>query len=194
MKQTKKSLRLRYFIKSGMQLKFLRVNILLALFISLVIAFSVYQLSINILGTSLEEVYPPGLLNNIYKNLDSALAIRLLFTILVIIIATFLITHRVAGPAYHIERDLSNMAEGDLTKRIYLRKYDELIPIATKLNAMADYIGRNLNSINSKLEAMEKLCEQLKSGELNPSACRDISTKLTASLQGAKDALSKFRV
>jgi len=182
MNETKKTMRLKYFISSGMQLKFLRANILLAIFISLAIAFSVYQLSMNILGPSLEEVYPAGIVNDIYKNLDSSLTVRLFFIILIVIIATFLISHRVAGPAYHIERDLSTMTEGDLTKRIYLRKHDELKPIATKINKMADMVSQGLNSIDKNLETMGKLNEELR------------SEKLAASLKGAKDVLSQFRI
>ena len=181
MDQTKKTMRLKYFIRSGLQLRFLRVNILLAIFVTLAVALSVYQLSMNILGPSLEEVYPPGLLQGIYGNLNTAFRARLLLIILVVIIATFLIFHRIAGPAYHIERDLGTMTDGDLTKRIYLRKHDELKPIATNLNKMVDFISQNLDTIQKNLETMEKLNEEIR------------SEKLGASLKGTRDALSQLR-
>ena len=101
---------------------------------------------------------------------------------MIAIIATFLISHRVAGPAYHIERDLSTMANGDLTKRIYLRKHDELKPIAANLNKMVDFISRNLDSIKKNVETMEKLNEEIR------------SEKLGASLKGTRDALSQIRI
>lgn len=182
MHQAKRPMRLHYFLKTGIQLRFLRVNILLAIFVTLAVAFSVYQLSMNILGSSLEEVYPPGLLQGIYGNLNTAFGARLLLIILVVIIATFLIFHRIAGPAYHIERNLSTMANGDLTKKIYLRKHDELKPIASNLNKMVDFISQNLDTIQKNLETMEKLNEGIK------------SEKLGASLKGIRDALSKFKI
>ncbi len=120
MHQAKRPMRLHYFLRTGIQQRFLRVNILLAIFVTLAVAFSVYQLSMNILGSSLEEVYPPGLLQGIYGNLNTASGARLLLIILVVIIATFLIFHRIASPAYHIERNLRTMANGNLTGKTYL--------------------------------------------------------------------------
>ncbi len=182
MNQAKRPMRLHYFLKTGIQQRFLRVNILLVIFLTLAIAFSVYQLSTDILGPNLEEVYPSGLLNEIYTNLNNAFGARLAVIILIAIIATFLISHRVAGPAYHIERDLSTMANGDLTKRIYLRKHDELKSIAANLNKMVDFISRNLDSIKKNVETMEKLNEEIR------------SEKLGASLKGTRDALSQIRI
>ncbi len=186
-------MRLKYFIKSGLQIKFLRINILLTIFISLAAAFSVYQLSMDILGPNLEDVYPPGMLKQIYITLGNAFTFRILVIIAIVIIATFFITHSVAGPAYHIERDLTEMAKGDLTKRIYLRKHDELKSIASKLNKMADYITQNLGSIEKNLESMEKLCENLKNGSSDLTRSPDVSDKFTASLKNIKDTLSKFQ-
>ena len=194
MSQVKKSIRLKYFIKSGIQLKFLRVNLLLVILITLAVALPVYQLSINILGSSLEEVYPPGLLKDIYKSLNSAFGVRLLFIMLIVIIATFLITHRVAGPAYHIECDLAKMTEGDLTKRIYLRKHDELKLIADKVNKMADRFSQSLNSIQKNVETMEKLYQELRHNELDLSKRQDILERLATSIKGTRDILSQFRI
>lgn len=182
MEQIKKSMRLKYFLRTGIQAKFLRANILLAIFVTLAAAFSVYQLSMNVLGTSLEEVYPPGLLKEIYTNLDSGFIARLLLIIVAVVIATFFISHRVAGPAYRIEQDLAIMAEGDLTKKIYLRKYDELKPIANKLNKITDMVNEGLGAIEKNVETMEKLNEEIR------------SEKLTVSLKDARNVLSKFRI
>jgi len=198
MNQSKKSMRRRYFIKNGMQLRYLRTNILLTILASLFIVITVYQLTINILGTSLAEVYPPALLNGIYNTLESTLRVRLLWIIipliLVIITATILISHRLAGPAYRIERDLSEMAEGNFTKKIRLKKYDELKPIAANLNKMIDMISQNLNSIEKNLENISKLYQKLSHGGSDLSKYRDISKEIDTSLKGAKDALSYFKI
>lgn len=194
MNKTKKTPRLRYYIRSGLQLKFVRINILLVIFISIAIAYSIYQLSINILGPNLEEVYPPGLLKEIYNNFYNAFGIRLLFIISFVVIIIFFVSHQVAGPAYHIERDLTTMAEGDLTKRIYLRKHDELKPIAKKLNKMADFISQKLDSIKKNLEITENLSEEIRRGELDLSRRQDISEKLAVSLKEIKNILTQFKI
>jgi len=194
MDRTKKSIRLKYFLKTGLQQRFLRENILLVIFVVLFIAISVYQLSMNILGPNLEGIYPSGLLKEIYMNYSNALVVRLLFIISAVVIVTFLITHRVAGPAYHIERDLAAMADGDLTKRVYLRKYDELKMIATNLNKMVDRVSQSLDFIKKDLETMEKLSEELKHGEFDQSKRDDLSEKIAIALKGIRDALSQFRI
>jgi methyl-accepting chemotaxis protein len=48
-----------------------------------------------------------------------------------------MMTHRVAGPAYRIEKSLEKMLEGNFGFKIILRKNDEMKPLAKKLEALS---------------------------------------------------------
>ncbi len=194
MNKDKKHLRLKYFIRSGIQAKFLRVHILLAIFTILVITFSIYQLCMSILGASLDEIYPPGLLINIYKNFNTTFTVRLLLILVVLVITSFVVSHRVAGPAYHIERNLDVMAKGDLTKKIYLRRDDELKAIANNINKIADISSQRLDMVGKNLERIEKLSQKLSHPEYDAAGRQKLSEELIASLKEIRNAVSQLNI
>lgn len=193
MSEDKKSRR-RYFIKGGIQSRFVRLNVLLAIFVALIITTSIYRVSREVLGSRLEEVYPPGTLQNIYRVFEKALVLRLLLAIAVVAIASILVFHHLSGPIYHIEHDLDSICRGDLTRRIYLRPHDELKPLAASLNKLLDLTTQNLNSMERELGAAEKLGQDLRLSEIDLSRRQDISDKLAASLKSMRETLSQFRI
>ncbi len=77
---------------------------------------------------------------------DTAMIIRpQLFTIvfwysvplvIFVILGGIVITHRIAGPAYHIERNLDKLLQDEPIELIHLRKGDELKELAEKINAV----------------------------------------------------------
>lgn len=50
----------------------------------------------------------------------------------------FRLTHRYYGPLVSIERFVDQITQGDFTKRVLIRKKDELHRLVEKLNTMAD--------------------------------------------------------
>jgi len=51
-------------------------------------------------------------------------------------------SHKVAGPLVRIKRALQDIADGDLSTRITLRKYDELHDLADAINQMVEQLQR----------------------------------------------------
>jgi signal transduction histidine kinase len=56
--------------------------------------------------------------------------------LLFVIVGGIVITHRFAGPVYHIERKLDKLLQGEPIELIRLRKGDELKELAEKINAV----------------------------------------------------------
>ncbi len=59
-----------------------------------------------------------------------------------------LLSHRIAGPIYRIEKSIQGMQEGDLTMRIFLRDKDELTELAEQFNQMSATLNQKINLIN----------------------------------------------
>ena len=64
------------------------------------------------------------------------LLIPLVLTFVCLTLHGILLTHRVAGPAYRLERTLKSMRQGDLSIDIRLRKRDYLASVADAYNEM----------------------------------------------------------
>jgi len=72
-------------------------------------------------------------------NLILVLSIPPLF--LILILWGISLSHRFTGPMERLEKELDKISEdGDYTKRIRLRKYDDMKPIADAINKLMDNI------------------------------------------------------
>jgi methyl-accepting chemotaxis protein len=77
--------------------------------------------------------------------------------IIVAIIGYFslILSHRIAGPAYALSRDLKRLADGDLTVQIQLRKGDFHMETAEALNLTAGILRNKISAIKSALADLE---------------------------------------
>lgn len=101
----------------------------------------------------------PGMLPLLDELFSSAplMIFKLVIYILIVVIASAVISHRIAGPIYKFEKTCEKISDGDFTQRVYLRKGDALIELQTAFNAMMDKI-HELLKLNEELK--KKLIEK----------------------------------
>ncbi len=66
-----------------------------------------------------------------------------IYVLLVIIIST-IISHKMAGPVYRFEQTCKEIAKGNFSQRVHLRKGDQLIELQDEFNHMMDVIEERL--------------------------------------------------
>ena len=152
----KKQMRREYYISRDIQLKYIRLTLLLMVLVCLIMGYTIYETWWGILAKKLAVVYPLENVTGLYSFFNSTLILTLLIMIPVIVVATMYLSHRVAGPVFHIEKDLIEIGQGDLSRRIVLRKTDELKKLASELNRFISQVDNHLSNIKvdfSKLQA-----------------------------------------
>ena len=107
--------------------------------------------------------------------LSSALTIALIG--IATIAMTLFTSHRIAGPLYRVEKDLEEVASGDLAKRINLRKNDELKMLAQNLNNIIQRLGSDIGKIKTTISILESAPDSKRAKE---------------SLKEIKNILSKY--
>jgi methyl-accepting chemotaxis protein len=88
-------------------------------------------------------------------------------------------SHKIAGPIYMIERRLNEVAAGDLTVRLKLRKNDHFHDTCDVLNNCVSSLQNKVNEVKTAARAAQ---EQLKSGGQDGEAI----AKLLATLEQFK--------
>ncbi len=78
----------------------------------------------------------------------------------IVIISTFY-SHRIAGPSYRIVRALDELASGDLSTPVRLRKKDHLKRIAGAVNDTREAWAQSVGDIRSAVEALKAHPEPL---------------------------------
>lgn len=64
-------------------------------------------------------------------------AVKISMYLLIVLIVSVVVSHRMAGPVFKFEKSCSILAEGDFTHRVYLRKGDQLMDLQNQFNNMA---------------------------------------------------------
>jgi len=68
---------------------------------------------------------------------------------------SLILSHKIAGPAYALTRDLKRLADGDLTVEIRLREGDFNMEAADALNFTAEILRTRMKAIKAELAILE---------------------------------------
>ena len=138
--------RRRYFIKKKFQLKYIGV-ILGVMFLGAVVSgYTIYYNTWLLLGEKLANVYPQGMLMQIFRSVNMSLALNLFFVSIFCIGIAIFTSHKVAGPIYRMVKFLGDVTGGDYSQRVRLRKHDELKGLAEAINTLVDKLEREKKS------------------------------------------------
>jgi methyl-accepting chemotaxis protein len=133
--------RKKYFIKSGLQSRYLKLIFVAAALPTFLFSFCLYYLFFYLMAEQLG--IPESIAYNIKPvlgkiNLILLLGLPVIFILL--LLWGLVISHRIAGPVYRLEQDLDKIARGDFSLRIRLRRKDELTSIVEGINKVLDKI------------------------------------------------------
>lgn len=92
---------------------------------------------------------------------------------------TLFTSHKIAGPLYRIEKDLGELASGNLNVRFMLRGQDEIKELAASLDLAALSLREKFSALKSAADLVE-------------ASAKDASPEIKKNVQTLKDAVSKF--
>jgi HAMP domain-containing protein len=128
--------RVHYLINRKMQLgftlRFMFVTVLFALFVGFEVYLTVWPV--------VSQFVPRELMHLVRGQVLLRTLLFLVPIILVIASFTILISHRVAGPLFRIQRTIDKVVRGEDVENINLRKHDELKELAAKINELIGVI------------------------------------------------------
>ena len=146
-----------YIVRMDFQYDFIIKFCILTVIASVIVAGIIYF----VCGTTVTTVFRDSRLKILstsdfimpYLLLSSFIAI--FFSTLACWWMTLLISNRLAGPIFRLEKDIAKMAEGDLTVHFRVRKDDELKSLASIINAMARDLQGDVRTLKEQVDRNE---------------------------------------
>ncbi|MFQ5484912.1 MAG: hypothetical protein ACE5DO_06225, partial [Desulfobacterales bacterium] len=83
-------------------------------------------------------------------------AITLVLISLAAVVIILLISHKIAGPMFRFEKDLLEIGEGNLVKRVSLRKKDQFTDLSDSLNRMTESLQRKVAAVGDEVALLIK--------------------------------------
>jgi len=132
--------RRQYFVAKKFQVKFAWMIVLFMVAVAFFSSLTMYYYIWVLLGEKLANVYPQGRLVGILRTANFALLIRLALISPLVFLLAIVLSHRIAGPIYRIRTTLDEVLKGDYSKRLFLRKTDELKDVADRINGLIELL------------------------------------------------------
>jgi len=122
--------------------KHLQYRYMALIFASVLLAFLVVGL--DVLWTISRVVNEHPMMQPMLEELTQLaplFAIKVAMYLLIVLIVSVVVSHRMAGPVFKFEKSCATVAEGDLSHRVYLRKGDQLTDLQDQFNNMLGNIA-----------------------------------------------------
>jgi len=100
---------------------------------------------------------------------------------------SIVITHRVAGPLFVIERMVRHLSEGNLSARIKLRKGDDLAEFVQSMNLMAENLESSVSELHERGENLVALVR-----DLSPAPASEKHAKALAEVKEIEKILAQY--
>ena len=133
--------RKRYLVKKGLQFRYLGLIFIAIILPTLLVVGCLYYLIFSLMAEQLG--IPESIAYNlfpVFKKVNLILLLGIPIISVALLFWGLLISHRIAGPIYRLERELDRIAQGDFSLRLKIRRKDELGSIAEGINKVLDRI------------------------------------------------------
>ena len=140
--------RKQYFIKGPIQSRYLILTLISMVVPTFLVMGGLYYLQATLMAQELalpESIY--GHLIPVLKKVNLYLAVALPILFLIIFIYAVIISHRLAGPIFRLEKDLDKIIAGDYSVRIRFREKDKLDRLANKLNQVLEKLPQTKSGL-----------------------------------------------
>jgi methyl-accepting chemotaxis protein len=166
-----KNKRKKYIIEGNFQARFILRFVLIIVGVTLLSTGSIlllfylkYQYGGTDPGGILIRVTPEGTsdVSSLFSVVFTPLIAANLLVLVISIPFTLLYSHKIAGPIYRLQQCLDLLLSGEMDFIITLRRHDEFKYLADKMNALIDYMRRNVGDVRMSYRVIRKRIGQIK--------------------------------
>ncbi len=182
-----------YLIRKDIQLRLAIYNLLfLLLAIGLIMATALIPLYANFQNP--ENLWSQHFSAKFFIVIIDRLAVAFAGIFVLAFIFQIVLTHRFTGPLINFSKTFQKITQGDLTRKIFLRRKDFLGKEASEVNAMMDTLTQIIAAIKEENDQLLLILEDATAGKLKDD---QLEAKLREALKQAgqsKANLSKLKI
>lgn len=190
--------RKQYLISRRFQLKYVGLILALMFLTAALCSYVVYYSTMLLMGEKLANVYPQGRLMAIVNAVNFRILLSMVFISPMIVVIGILLSHKIAGPVFRMEKVLDNMSKGDLRANIVLRKGDEMATLAEAINKVTDSIKLVMvgqkERMGAILNEMNVLKKTVGSNPQVPAAVNDSVRMLEKEISELAENLEEYKL
>ena len=182
-----------YLVVNKFHLKLLVINLIYVLFIFAVIIgeilFPFYQDMFKI-----NDLYAQHYSAKFFIVLLNRLSITLLVILVFIFLYQVMVNHKFCGPLVNFSNTFRKISQGDLTRKIFLRRHDFLKNEAAQVNGMIDSLSERIRTLKKDHDSLLSALEGMSKVEMVPGEYQDALRTLKKQADICNKHLSEFKI
>lgn len=194
MKQTSNRRQLKnYLIVNKFHFKLLIINLIYVLLIFAVIILVVLSPFYRDIF-QIKDIYAQHYSAKFFIVLLNRLSIALLALLLFSFLYQIMINHKFCGPLINFSNTFQKISQGDLTRKIFLRRYDFLKNEAAQVNDMIDSLSDHVMTLKKDYACLLSALEGLSGAEMAQGEYQSVLEKLKKQADICNKHLSMFKI
>jgi len=194
MKRTENQRKLKnYLMANKSQLKIALANLMLVVLAVGVIVFTIlkpfYQ-DIYIM----DDLYSQHYSAKFFLVLLDRSSLAFIAIILLALIHNILANHKLCGPLVNFSNTFKKIAQGDLTRKVFLRRYDFLKTEAHQINEMIDFLSVHITAIKKDNDRLLSVLKEVDTGKMEKNKYENALNTVKKQANLCNEHLSKFKI
>ncbi len=193
-----KNRRKRLIISSGLQFRYVGGVLFAMLFVSLVVGYFIYQNIWNVLlNESRYNDWSP-FLNAVKGQTDRQIFFGVAISIVLMMVVSIYMSHKIAGPLYRLKKCFLDVAKGDLSFEMRLRKGDELTDLVDDFNGMLKSLKGMVETDRQKARDIRQKAEEtlitINQPNITPAEKQQMKETLKTLILKLKEVGNQYRI
>ncbi len=185
-------------VEKSLQFKYMIVVLFTILAISGVIVLTVYFTHWSLLSQHHANSQTKTILDEIFRTFNMFLAFEIPLMLLAAAFVSIVVSHKVAGPVYRLQKVASKVAKGDLTCVVRLRHDDELKNLSSAFNSVIDnmhlLVAKDRKLIFELSRVTDTLYTDLKDKKINENEALILIRKLNDLIGELKTLIMQYKI
>jgi methyl-accepting chemotaxis protein len=182
-----------YLVASKIHFKMMLFNLILMLLIfAIVIGAVLYPFYHEIYR--IDDIYAQHYSAKFFVVLLDRLSLASVAILLIGLIYQMIINHKFCGPLVNFSHTFKKIAQGDLTRKIYLRQYDFLKNEAAQVNDMIDFLSDHIMTLKKDNDHLLSAIEDRSGVEIEQGDYQKTLETLKKQADICQEHLSVFKI
>jgi len=110
------------------------------------------------------------------------------------LIHNILANHKLCGPLVNFSNTFKKIAQGDLTRKVFLRRYDFLKTEANQINEMIDFLSDHITAIKKDNDRLLSVLKEVDTGKMEKNKYENALNTVKKQANLCNEHLSKFKI
>jgi methyl-accepting chemotaxis protein len=182
-----------YLMANKSQLKIALANLILVLLAVAVIVFTIIRPFYQDIFL-MDDLYSQHYSAKFFLVLLDRSSLAFIAILFLALIHNILANHKLCGPLVNFSNTFKKIAQGDLTRKVFLRRYDFLKTEAHQINEMIDFLSDHITAIKKDNDRLLSALKEVDTGTMEKNKYENALNTVKKQANLCNEHLSKFKI